>query len=199
MKTQIQNHVAQGNKKLPKTTSIFNCGTATECPSKRLGLCQCASVCYAKKAEIIYPQVKPYRERQRDIVTYISPVAFAFALLAKSKRVRKTKMKIFRFNESGDFENQKDIQWFSEVCRILSSHGVKCYGYTARTDLDLEPLLKYSTVQVSNDLNNWVARGANRFRAVKEYSENANRCLGDCRICNKCIVSKGKEFEVKIH
>jgi hypothetical protein len=56
----------EGNRKIPKSTAIFNMSSALNCPSKKLGLCKAASQgakCYARKAEILYPQVLPYRER----------------------------------------------------------------------------------------------------------------------------------------
>ena len=66
MKTEtIKNLIQFGNTKLPKSTMIFNMGTAAKCPSKELGLCSVAGCCYAGKAETQYPKHVPaYRERQ---------------------------------------------------------------------------------------------------------------------------------------
>jgi hypothetical protein len=194
-------HVAKGNKKLPKSTRIFNSGSATECPSRKLGLCQCPDKCYAMKAERQYPNVKPYRERQREITLDIVPEVFAFALLDHSDNC-KHKMQAFRFNEAGDFESQEQISWFVRVCSILYVHGVKCYGYTARTDLDLSQLLKVSVVNVSNDCGHWIERGANRFIAVDRYTGTRPACAGDCRKCKLCLVKPrgpGRTVEVEMH
>ena len=67
----LNRHISIGNKKLPKTTAIFNMGAATDCPSLELGLCQAfvgeKLVCYAMKAESgLYPDVLPYRRRQES-------------------------------------------------------------------------------------------------------------------------------------
>ncbi len=45
---------------------IINQGTATECPSRKLGLCQLGDKknCYAYHAERQFPACKPYRKRQ---------------------------------------------------------------------------------------------------------------------------------------
>ena len=55
-----------GNKKIGNDTLIFNMGSATDCPSKKLGLCRHCDKCYALKAERQYPQVRPFRDRQAD-------------------------------------------------------------------------------------------------------------------------------------
>ena len=195
---KIKVEFTKGNKKLPKTTYILNMGPATKCPSDRLGLCEVSEKCYAKKAEIMYPSVKPFRERQRNVFNRCSAKTIANALLESSNRSH-NKMLQFRFSEAGDFRNQKDVDKMSEICMILSKNGIKCYGYTARTDLDLSKLLTWSSVNVSNDLNDWKNKGANRFVAVQKYSKKNIRCAGSCKICDICARFKGKTVEVEIH
>jgi hypothetical protein len=62
--------ITSGNKKIPSTTAIFNMGSATDCPSRKLGFCQAINkngknICYARKSEYEYhPTVLPYRRRQ---------------------------------------------------------------------------------------------------------------------------------------
>jgi len=197
MKIKIE--FTKGNKKLPKTTYILNVGTAHNCPSDKLGLCEVSDKCYAKKAEIQYPDVLPFRKRQRNVFNRCNAETIASALLESSKKARLNKMIFFRFSEAGDFKNQKDVDKMSEICKILTSNGVKCYGYTARTDLDLTGLLLFSSVNVSNDLNGWKEKGANRFKAVPEYTKKNLRCAGSCKACDICSRFKGKTIEVEIH
>jgi len=191
--------VSKGNTKLPRSTWIFNSGSATNCPSRELGLCQAGKLCYALKAERIYPAVLPYREKQFMITQKQHPTIFALQLIAESKRAYKNPMKAFRFNESGDFINQSQVEWFASVCKTLKANKVKCYGYTARTDLDLTGLLEVASVNVSNDRENWITKGANRFKMVLEASGKNRACAGDCRICNICQRFKGKTIEVVTH
>ena len=198
MKLNIKKHVQFGNKKLPKTTMIFNCGSATNCPSKKLGLCQAGKHCYAKKAELCYPQVLPYRKRQNQIITKYKAETIANELLDLNKHKRK-KIKTFRFNESGDFKNQKILDKMTKICSILSKNGIKCYGYTARTDLKLSKLNKVASVNVSNDKNNWNKKGLNRFKMVEKHTPKSIRCKGDCRICKICTKSNGLVIEVLKH
>jgi hypothetical protein len=194
----MKSSVSKGNKKLPSTTWIMNSGTATDCPSKALGLCQAGDLCYALKAERMYPQVLPYRNRQYEITQTVTPESFVNQLLIDSKNARTHKLKAFRFNESGDFHNQNQLNWFADVCRLLKANKVKCYGYTARTDLDLTGLLEHASVNVSNDNNGWIEYGCNRFKMV-QYPSARLVCAGDCRKCNLCLTQRGKTIEVEQH
>ena len=83
--------VKAGNKKLPKTTAIFNMGSATDCPALKKGMCQAFArnpqgkmklVCYAKKAEVqYYTMVLPYRRRQEKYWKDHSAEDFAISFL----------------------------------------------------------------------------------------------------------------------
>ena len=195
---KIEKHFQYGNKKLPSTTAIFNCGTATECPSLKRGLCQAGGDCYAMKAEKQYPACRPYWERQRAIMDTASAGDIASALVSANKRKR-NKVQKFRFNEAGDFETQADVQKMADICGQLRTEKIQSYGYTARTDLDLTPLTDTATVNVSNDGNGWIDKGCNRFKMVQEHTQGATRCAGDCRQCQLCSSMKGLEIEVLAH
>jgi hypothetical protein len=200
---KVMDYISKGNKKLPATTWIFNAGSATDCPSKKLGLCQCVidgkNKCYAKRPEDFRPSVLPYRRAQGKLWKRVNPVEFTDQLLSASKRSKTKPMHCFRFNEAGDFKNQAQLDWFVVVCSILKYNGIKCYGYTARTDLNLSQLLKVASVNVSNDLGSWITKGANRFRMVQEYSGTAPRCAGNCRKCTLCLDVQGTEIEIQTH
>ena len=194
----------QGNKKLPKTTYILNVGTASDCPSEKLGLCDVPKECYAKKAERIYPQVEPFRKRQRAVFDDIDAQTIAQVILDKSNRSRSGKCRSFRFSEAGDFATQADVDKMAEVCSILVSNGIKCYGYTCRTDLDLYGLMDVAQVNLSNDYkrsNEYLEAGANRFKVVEKFSGSpkAVPCRADCRVCSFCSDMKGKLIEVEKH
>ena len=192
----------KGNLKVPSTTWVVNSGSAAKCPARVLGLCQAGKDCYALKSECMYTHVLLYRERQALLYRSADPVAFADSMLAQSGRARKAsrKMTTFRYNEAGDFEDQSQLDWFVAVCRRLAEFGVACYGYTARTDLDLTKLQEVSQVNVSNDLGGWQSRGANRFRIVRKGDEEPKvMCPGNCRKCNLCITGRGIEAGIAVH
>ncbi len=196
----IMKHVKSGNLKLPKSTWIFNSGSAHFCPSFFLGLCQVAGLeCYALRAEMFRPAVLPYRERQREIIDNVLPIDFAWVLQQASERARVNKLKTFRMNESGDFRDQEDVDWFATVARWLSTCGVKSYVYTARTDLDLNLLVRCAGLNVSNSLNGWQTKGANRFKTVDKFSHNHLKCHGNCGECTLCYDSEGLTIEILKH
>jgi len=58
-------NLALGNRKIGTDTLILNMGPAIGCPADTLGKCECADVCYAKRAERQYPNVRAYRDKQK--------------------------------------------------------------------------------------------------------------------------------------
>jgi hypothetical protein len=194
-----ENYVAKGNLKLPKSTWVLNSGSATECPSMKLGLCQVGSKCYALKPEIQYPAALPYRKAQRRMIKTTSADEFAYGLLAHNERCR-NKMDSFRYNEAGDFEDQSMVNWFVDTSKIFDNESIVSYGYTARTDLDLTELIATTGVNVSNDSGGWQDRGANRFKTVKRFSGEADvECGMDCKVCSACSYSRGLLIECEVH
>ena len=182
-----------GNRKIGKDTLIFNMNSAMDCPSEKLGLCELASKCYAKKAERIYPNVLPFRRRQEQAWKSTTAKEFAesFLSIVKSK---KTKIKYFRFSESGDFDTQADVTKMVKVAKILEKNGIATYGYTARKDLNFRALRKVATVQGSGFM------ASNQFFPVSEFTGENPKCNGsDCSICKLCKVPMGKKIEVLIH
>jgi hypothetical protein len=173
-------------------------GSATDCPSVELGLCPVADICYALDPERFRPPVLPFRRAQRVQFDTVPAEKIAFGLLYPSL-FRRSKMRKLRFSEAGDFRDQKDVDKMVKIAEILMMYGVKTYGYTARTDLDLRRLCEVAYVNVSNDLNSWIGRGANRFKAVPKFSGKALRCLADCNECDMCSRFRGKLIEVEHH
>ena len=76
--------IVKGNHKLPASTYILNMGSATDCPSRKRGLCQAGKACYALKAEIQYPNCLPARRKDTAIWKATSAVSIAAQLLATS-------------------------------------------------------------------------------------------------------------------
>lgn len=195
--------IVKGNKKLTKSIYSLNMGSATDCPSKKLGLCQACSgkknFCFSLRDEKLYKNVLPARRIDAKNWNALSATEIGSQLIAASARAKVHKMKTFRFSVAGDFFTQKDVNKMTELCAMLKNNNVDCYGYTARTDLNLSELLKVASVQVSNNKSHWIKKGANRFKMVNEISEGAVSCKGDCRKCSLCVKGKGLVIEVKKH
>jgi len=78
--------------------------------------------------------------------------------------------------------------------------GISCYGYTARTDLDLTKLQEVSQVNVSNDLGEWQDKGANRSKIIRKGDDKPRAmCPGNCRNCRLCVNCSGIEIGIALH
>ncbi len=185
-----------GNKKLPETTGIFNFTSYKACPSRLLGLCKHADVCYTNKAERLYPQVLPFRMRQMDYWKNISFDMFVADFLTCSRIVERQSKKMvdtLRFSEAGDFPSQEDVDKFTKAASALKKRGIRVYGYTARKDLDFSRLMKVAVVQGSGFML------SNNFTLVEVPSGKHAVCAGDCRICQLCMKASKKVIEVVKH
>lgn len=190
-----------GNSKLPYTTAMFNMTSATDCPSRALGLCQIDKFsdkkhrCYALRTERMFPKTcLVYKRKQAKFWDKSSGVDFIKTLRATPYFVKITTL---RFNESGDFRKQADIVKAENIAGFLYRHFViKAYCYTARKDLDFSKV-KYLTVMGSG----FTAPGIKgEFKAVKNVSDKPKGfgvCCGDCVVCHRCI--DGKNTVVVLH
>lgn len=192
----LKNLLSFGNTKLPKSTAIFNMGPAHECPSEKLGLCEVADICYAKKAERLYKGCRPYRTRQKDYWLESNPTQFVNEFMDAIRRKRANPVKEFRFNESGDFWSQDCVTNLEIISGELEDNDIVTYGYTARKDLDFQNV-KCAYVNGSG----FLAKGINNiFTPVDEFTGNNPKCKGDCVKCNLCYQKLNNcIIEVKKH
>jgi len=200
----LKDLVQFGNKKLPKTTAIFNIGSATDCPSKALGLCKLCKECYAMKAERQYPQVRPYRDRQLAYWKDVTVDQFVREFHEMNMR-KKTPANALRVNEAGDFYSQADVDKLESIAQWLSAEGIKTYVYTARRDLN------FNSCKFLNVMGSFVTAEQNHsaFIGVKGAKEMAKKmrgiyrktavCPGDCKKCSLCQVAKGVVVFCEIH
>lgn len=192
----IKTLVKFGNAKLPNTTIIFNMGTSKDCPSRLLGICSCASVCYARKPEWLYPACLPYRERQAEywLNTSAKEICEQLGKVIDRKRIKPT---LFRYNESGDFYSQYDIEKLSFIAEfLLKNYKVKTYGYTSRKDLDFSNA-SFMVKGSDNDAGNH-----GKCIVITDLSQKPDNfilCSGDCKKCKKCSVKKSLNIAFMKH
>lgn len=178
-------NISFGNRKLPVTTAVFNICSATDCPSRKLGLCQVINAghrCYALRDEQFYTGPLGYRRRQEKLWDSLSAEEFAHQFLAVVK-ARRHRTKALRLNEAGDFRNQADVDKASIIAGILSDYRIKVYCYTARSDLD------FSGVHSNLVINGSGFKVHGEFRFVKDRSEvpaGYRVCRGSCKTCSRC-------------
>lgn len=186
-----------GNLKLGDDTAIFNITSATDCPAKKLNLCDVVKdgiLCYAYKAEKLYKNVMEYRLHQQHYWRSNKPEQIALDIIEKCKR-RKKKTKYFRFNESGDFIDQSDINKMSEVAEILKSKGIVTYGYTARSDLN------FSNINFLVKGSGW--NGPNGKTIIIKKQDSVPKgyilCPGSCKKCNLCKINNPLNIAFRKH
>jgi hypothetical protein len=185
--------VSRGNSKLHTDTLIFNITSATNCPSKRLGLCQIPDNCYALRPEKRWKETLPYRERQTKDWDSKSAFELASELAYEISRHFKPKIKYVRFSEAGDFRDQQDIEKLKQIAKLLPS--VIFYGYTARSDLNY------------NDRpNNLIINGSgfmldNSFTVIPKQDKDKHPivCSSDCENCMLCKEKEYKDIKIPIH
>lgn len=204
-----------GNLKIGEDTLIYNMGTATECPSAKLGLCSLAhkkwggnGKCYALKAEAMYPASKAFRSIQAIQWETFSATEIADAIFSEvvSRRNRKTPLRFVRFNESGDFYSFSCVRkagkvagYVGELCRRAGLPVLKFYTYTHRQDIFagiggqalLASLPANFTINGSNFKAHNEFRVMNISRPERDRKENGTKvhkftCLDDCSRCSLC-------------
>lgn len=188
-----------GNKKLPKTTAIFNMTPATVCPSHAHKLCQLAQPtkhCYALKAERMYKNALIHRMNQMEFWKDCTAKSFVLAFMAEKKRKA---VNTLRFNESGDFVSQNSVVKAETIASILyNQYGILTYCYTARRDLDLS-IRKHLIINGSGFMVD------NGFFVIKKgHSPKLNNrsklvCPQDCRICSICSKRKKATIYAFMH
>tara|TARA_R110000824_G_C15224690_1_gene677853 strand:- start:236 stop:970 length:735 start_codon:yes stop_codon:yes gene_type:complete len=191
----------RGNRKLPATTAIFNFSSATYCASKALGLCPAVdkkgkNICYAMKAERLYPEPLKYRQAQGTFWRGITAEDFAVQFLIINA-LKERPFDSLRFSEAGDFLSQKDVDKAEKVAMILNRYKIKTYCYTARKDLEYSSV-KHLVINGSSFEKEGVA---NEFRIIPKGEEKPKgyfACPNDCRTCNRCQI-RGQKIAVMAH
>lgn len=123
-----------GNSKLHKSVLIFNLNSAHDCPSRKLGLCMVAGICYAYNAERQYKACLAYRRRQEKY--WNKTKAFEFVWAVDNIKKKRPYITALRINEAGDFRTQNDVYKLNYISECLKEIGITTYCYTSRNDLD---------------------------------------------------------------
>lgn len=112
-----------GNKKLRNTAEtrfiIWNLPAVKTCPYATE---MCKKSCYARKAERVYPQVLPSRERNYSDslgADFVDRMIYTIESELKSRKYT-GKQVVFRVHESGDFYNQEYAGKWVAIARHFS-------------------------------------------------------------------------------
>lgn len=169
---------------------ILNLGSGTNCPSARWCPFSLANhkqagrpVCYAVKAERLYPAVLPARDGNTKIIASLSPLDLPSVVgdlaMALSKAADK-RDNIVRFNESGDL-SEDNILFAEMLVRELKVNGTKVYTYSKAPVRLINRLRKAGAVVLQSERD---------FIAVPDSATGKatglKPCPGVCGPCKRC-------------
>lgn len=191
-------YITFGNKKLPKTTAIYNIGCWFLCPGRLQGFCELSEVCYSKCREVmgnvIQSRLNNYYfwkcNSAEKIAAFIS-----YSIMAE--KMKGNPVNLLRFNEVGELEDQEDLAKMVKVSNIVYNNtGVKSYTYTHNRGLNFNIDRPNLTICGSGFMID------NRFTVVKpenykQYvdSHNCIECPQNCEYCSSiCSRKLGAEI-----
>lgn len=191
-------YISFGNKKLPKTTAIYNIGCWFLCPGRLEGYCELHEVCYAKCREIMGNVIQSrlnnyYFWKINDAET----IAMFIVYSIKAEQLKGNQVNLLRFNEVGEIENEEDLLKMIDISNIVYSLcNVKSYTYTHNRNLNYNIERPNLTICGSGFMVD------NKFTVVKpedykEYVNNNNcvECPQKCELCGS-ICSKKLGMEI---
>lgn len=191
-------YIKYGNKKLPKTTAIYNIGTWFLCPGRLQGYCELNDVCYAKCREIMGSVIKSRLNnylfwKTNDAETIAEFICYSIKL----ETLKGNKINLLRFNEVGEIEDQQELEKMVKISNIVYwKTGIKSYTYTHNRGLNYDIERPNLTICGSGFMVD------NRFTVVKpeDYKEyvNNNNCVECPQNCEYCGSICSKKLGVEI-
>lgn len=180
-------YISFGNKKLPKTTAIYNIGTWFLCPGRLESYCELHEVCYAKCREIMGNVIQSRLNNYYFWKCNSAETVAAFIVYSiKAEQLKGNKVNLLRFNEVGEIENQEDLNKMIDISNIVYAlTGVKSYTYTHNRNLNYDVNRPNLTICGSGFMID------NCFTVVKpedykKYVQDHNciECPQNCEYCN---------------
>lgn len=213
-----------GNNKLKNNENtrfmIWNLPAQKTCP---FATEMCKKACYAKKAERVYPQVLPSRERNHTeslTADFVENMIFTIETLLNSKAF-KNKKAVFRIHESGDFYNYEYtkkwcdiVKHFENDSRIVFLAYTKSIPFFVRYVLEVgnvpENLVVRASIwkdtapeldfysRVHYPIYTALTRAEMEAETAKGNTFTECRC-SDCATCGKCWNKDEKNIICEIH
>ena len=194
-----------GNRKLKNTKHthfiIWNLPAVCTCP---YATDKCKGLCYARKAERLYPQVLPARENN-FAMSRLADFAdrMIYTLEVEISRNEKNGVKtVVRIHESGDFYNQDYTNKWLEIARHFEGRNVTFMAYTKSVKFFVgKTIPENMTVRFSvwDDtkpadietakrlgLSTYSANIADIVNAMVESGKTTKCDCADCANCGKC-------------
>jgi len=182
--------LSKGNMKLDKSILIFSIPAVKTCPNCR----DCAASCYARKAEKVYPQVLPCRERNYSATQDLEQFEEDMIALIKDtqRKAKKHKPSAVRIHESGDFYSKEYAEAWARIARACPE--LTFYGYTKAPWMLPEDIPENMNIVESVMPGGEVNFGSHEkvIKMSKEYgaaicpygkAKKTFKCGTDCKAC----------------
>ena len=204
-------YVSRRNKKLVPDSEtdfiIWNLPAVMTCPNRTA---HCEEFCYAKKAEIAYPDCLPARKRnfkeslKDSFVEDMTKTILKIAIGSKKKKI------VVRIHESGDFYNKAYVNKWLEIIdnckfdkRIVFIAYTKSFKFFDGVKLPKNFSLRASVWDDTkeSDLETIKRNGWKIYTAVDKFQkgDKFTRCrCSDCASCGKCWKNY-KDIRCEIH
>lgn len=202
-----------GNKKLQNNEKvrymIWNLPAVKTCPY-RTGNCE--KFCYAKKAERVYPQVLPSREKNyNDSLEneFVENMIYTIENRLNSKAFTGKKV-VFRIHESGDFYNLEYTRKWIDICKHFENDSrIVFLAYTKSIIylINCGYGLSYFPNNLRIRASVWNDTKEDQLALIKAYNFNIYTALSkqdleketnfykcECVNCSKCLqcINKNK-------
>lgn len=213
-----------GNRKLKNNNSvrfiIWNLPAQKTCP---FATEHCKKFCYAKKAERVYPQVFPAREKNYSdslSADFVKNMIFTIETELNTNKYKNKKV-VFRIHESGDFYNLEYAEKWVKIARYFEdnknlvflaytksiTYFINCgYGLNFPNNFIIRSSLWDDTsadkVELTNCYNIPV------YTALTLEDMGKERAVGhvfykcrceDCATCGLCWTKQAKDIICEIH
>ena len=190
----------RGNHKLPRTTAIFNLPHLTTCPG---ATADCKKYCYARKAEVQYKQVLPYRYNnfaESKLDTFVQNICTE---LRHSRGITAV-----RVHESGDFYCQAYVDKWEAIARqfpnIQFTFYTKSFHLFDFTKIrELSNVTAFASIDPTTPLERLTkANGWAKATVILRTAKAPNGyflCPGSCKSCTHCYNPKAHSVAFKQH
>lgn len=191
-------YITFGNKKLPKTTAIYNIGCWFLCPGRLEGYCELHDVCYAKCREVMGSVISSRLNNHYFWkANSAEKIAMFISYSIETEKLKGNNVNLLRFNEVGELENQEDLDKMVKVANIVYNNtGVRSYTYTHNKNLNYNIKRPNLTICGSGFMID------NKFTVVKpeNYKEyvDANNCIECPQKCELCGSICARKLGVEI-
>lgn len=191
-------YITFGNKKLPKTTAIYNIGCWFLCPGRLEGFCELSKECYAKSREVMGSVNKSRLNNYLFWKTNdAEKIAMFISYSIMAEKMKDNPVNLLRFNEVGEIETQEELEKMIKISNIVYlKTGVKSYTYTHNRGLNYDIERPNLTICGSGFMID------NCFTVVKpeDYKEyvNNNNCVECPQKCELCGSICSKKLGVEI-